>query len=341
MPRVGKVHTLPSANPLGLNNFLYRWAQDHPPRLTFRAATRPQAEAWRRRFLAALRRALGPGPERGDLSVRRGGAREFPGFTRERVYLRASPWHEVPLYLLIPHGARRAPVILALHGHGPGKGAPLNLRHRLYRGYAARYARRGFVVATPDFYPFGERVQPDHLGPGFEVRCNGRFVTAMLYGFTTLGLNVCDVMRVADYLARRPEADVSRLGCMGLSYGGTVAMYASALDYRIRRAALCVSFGAIPGHGLFLDELCGSQVAPGILRLGDMAEIAGCMAPRPLLLEVAVNDRHFPWPATRSELPRLRRIYRRFGAAANLRVDTFRDGHRFYGKTALKWFDEL
>jgi len=280
-------------------------------------------------------------PEKGSLKARVAHVKRFPGYVRRKVYLQASPWHELPLYLLIPDGDIKAPVVLALHGHGRGKSAPVNPDNSIYRGYAAAYARRGFVVATPDFYPFGERVQLDHLGPGFEVRCNARFVTAMLYGFTTLGLNVSDVMRTIDYLATCPEADVRRLGCVGLSYGGTVTMYTTALDKRIRRAVLGVSFGSIPGHGLYLDELCGSQVVPGIMRLGDMAEIAGCIAPRPLLLEVATNDPHFPWPATRSELPRLETIYRVFGARQNPKIDVFHDGHRFYGRTALQWFDDL
>jgi len=332
-----------SSNPYAVTSFLERWARDNPPAMLFRATGRAGAVAWRRRFLTALRRAVGPMPEAGSLAARRTEREVLPGgIVREKLYLSASPWHELPLHLLYPEGAKGAPAVLALHGHG-AQGAPATRdpANPTYRGYALEYARRGFVVVTPEFRPFGERLETDHHTDGFEGACNGRFVTAMLYGFSLLALNVSDAMRAVDYLARRPEADISRLGCMGLSYGGTAAMYTSALDRRVRRAALSCSFGAIPGHGLYIDELCGPQVAPGILRLGDMAEIAGCIAPRPLLLEVADNDGCFPWPATRSELPRLRRIYRAFGAAEALKVDRFSDGHRFYGKTALSWFDSL
>jgi hypothetical protein len=331
----------PSENPYGLNNFLHRWIKAHPPALPFTARTRPAAQQWQKKFLKALQAAMGTIPAMGSLKARVAEVKKFPGYRREKIYLRASPWHELPLYLLIPDGAKKAPVVMALHGHGPGKAAPLSLKRRNYRGYATEYVRRGFVVATPDFYPFGERVQKDHIGPGFESRCNAGFVTASLYGFTPLMLNVSDVMRTIDYLGKRPEADTRRLGCMGLSYGGTVAMYSTALDARIRRAVLGCSFGNIAGHGLFLDELCGSQVVPGIMRLGDMAEIAGCIAPRPLLLEASRNDKHFPWPATHSEWLRLEKIYDVFGASGQVQLDVFNDGHRFYGKNALSWFDAL
>lgn len=351
-----RIH-LPSTNPYGLNNFLYRWAQDHPPRLGFKAKTAAAAVAWQKVFRAALRDAMGPMPERGRLTVRARRVQQRRGYRLEQFYLAASPWHDVPVNLLIPDGAAKAPVVLALHGHGPGKSASLD-NEAGHRSMAIDYVRRGFVVATPDFYPFGEREQKDHPGAGLNLLrdrkrhpeldpysiqdhvCNASLVTAQLCGFTPLALNVSDVFRVLDYLGTRPEADVRRTGCAGPSYGGVVAMYAAAMDRRIGRAVLSCSFGAFAGHGLYLDELCGVQVVPGILRLGDMAEIAGCIAPRPLLLETATNDPFFPREHTAPEIRRLKRIYAVFGEPSRLRVDVFGDGHRFYGDHALGWFDE-
>ena len=197
-------------------------------------------------------------------------------------------------------------------------------------------------MATPDFYPFGDRIQPDHNGPGFEVRYNARFVTAMLYGFNLLALNTSDVIRLIDYLEKREDADVERLGCIGVSYGGTVTHISTVMDSRIKKATLCSSFGSYAGHGLWLDELCGAQVIPGILRLGDMAEVTGLIAPRPLLLEVSQNDPHFPWKYTAGELDRLKNIYRIFGCAQNLHIDVFQHGgHQYHGRMAKTFFDDL
>jgi dienelactone hydrolase len=349
----------PSKNRLGLNSFLFRWHKAHNPALGFQAKTKKTALDWQRAFEKALIKAMGPVPECGSLKVRRGGVKKVKGGRLERLYLRASPWHKVPLNLLVPEGAKKAPVILALHGHGEGKTAVINEKSPSYRGFALEYMRRGYLVATPDFYSFGERVQKDHAGAGMDILCNPKihpeinpysvqdhvcnagFVTAMLYGFTPLALNVFDVRSTLDYLETRPEADVNRTGCIGVSYGGTTTMYTTALDKRIKRAVLSCSFGAFAGHGLYLDELCGVQVVPGILRLGDMAEVAGCIAPRPLLLEVAKNDIYYPWIHTESELKRLKSIYAVMGVKNLLKVDVQNDGHRFYGTYALDWFNDL
>jgi hypothetical protein len=44
-------------------------------------------------------------------------------------------------------------------------------------------------------------------------------------------------------------------------------MYTAIFDRRIKAAVLSCSLGDYYGHGIELDELCGSQVVPGILQL--------------------------------------------------------------------------
>src|SRR4029079_10321804 len=59
---------------------------------------------------------------------------------------------------------------------------------------------------------------------------------ALLVGQTMLGWRVWDVTRTVDYIATRAELDSSRVGCMGISGGGTVTTFSTALDQRIRAA---------------------------------------------------------------------------------------------------------
>ena len=117
---------LSSKNPYGVNSFLCRWAKANPPKMLFKAKTKAAAKAWQRRFLKALRGAIGPLPEAGSLEVRKAATKRCAGYRQEKLYLRASPWHELPLYLLVPDGATKAPVVLALHGHGAGAVGPLD-----------------------------------------------------------------------------------------------------------------------------------------------------------------------------------------------------------------------
>ncbi|RDJ93443.1 acetylxylan esterase, partial [Lacticaseibacillus rhamnosus] len=51
-----------------------------------------------------------------------------------------------------------------------------------------------------------------------------------------IGWRVYDIMRLIDWIATRPELDAKRVGCRGISGGGTCTLFASALDTRIRAA---------------------------------------------------------------------------------------------------------
>ncbi|MDP6124953.1 MAG: prolyl oligopeptidase family serine peptidase [Candidatus Latescibacteria bacterium] len=55
--------------------------------------------------------------------------------------------------------------------------------------------------------------------------CNVATVNALALGTTMIGIRVYDVMRAVDYLKSRKEVDGSRIGCMGISGGGTATLY--------------------------------------------------------------------------------------------------------------------
>ena len=55
-----------------------------------------------------------------------------------------------------------------------------------------------------------------------------------MLGETMAGWRTWDVMRAIDYLETREELDGKRIGCMGISGGGAVTLYATAVEPRIR-----------------------------------------------------------------------------------------------------------
>ena len=59
---------------------------------------------------------------------------------------------------------------------------------------------------------------------------------ALLLGQTMIGWRVWDVMRTIDYIATRKELDAKRVGCMGISGGGTCTLFSAALEPRIKAA---------------------------------------------------------------------------------------------------------
>ena len=81
---------------------------------------------------------------------------------------------------------------------------------------------------------------------------------------------------------------------------------------------------------------CGAQVIPGLLKYGDVPEIASLIAPRPCMWEVGEKDGLISPKWAQDALSRMERAYRSLGAEKNLLVDRFEGGHRWNGPAAYR-----
>jgi pimeloyl-ACP methyl ester carboxylesterase len=87
------------------------------------------------------------------------------------------------------------------------------------------------------------------------------------------------------------DVDPSRIGLIGHSYGGRMAIRASAFDERIRAA---VSNCGCVNYRNSLTRDAGIQMAfciPGILTLGDLEDVLRLAAPCALLIQAAEGDK--------------------------------------------------
>ena len=97
--------------------------------------------------------------------------------------------------------------------------------------------KRGWCAVAPELFAFGERLDyVEDARSGFDGGCEKPFLNAVQFGKTLIGIRVKDVCTLIDWLTFRDDLDKDNLTCMGLSGGGTITMYASALDERIKRA---------------------------------------------------------------------------------------------------------
>ncbi|MBM4436117.1 MAG: acetylxylan esterase [Actinobacteria bacterium] len=300
----------------------------HRPALAY--AAQPFA-AWHATLRAKVMDLLGPLPARVALNAVIDATEEFPEYRQHHVVYQTAPGVEAPAYLLIPHGvdaARPAPAILALHGHGDGKGQLVARGEppNLYASLARRYAEAGFVVLVPDAIGFGERAA-DFRRYGGRDGCNVNHLKLALFGRNLMALNIWDDMRGLDFLASRPDVDAARLGCAGLSFGGTRTMYLAALDERVRAALVSGYLTTFRAYAIDTGNFCGSQFLPGVYAWGDVADIHGLIAPRRLLIQAGRADRGFPIEASRAAHAHLARIYAAAGAADRLERDEFNGGH--------------
>ena len=132
-----------------------------------------------------------------------------------------------------------------------------------------------------------------------------------LFGMNLTALNTWDDMRGLDYLGSRPEVDADRLGCIGLSLGGTRSMYLSAVDERVKASSVVCYLTTFKQYALTQGNFCGSQFVPGILKYAEVADICGLVAPRPLLIESGIQDGGFPIETAREAYAHLETITRR------------------------------
>jgi dienelactone hydrolase len=341
--------------PLGTVPGLLRAYDQSPRRLAFHASTLPEAQAWQAELRAAFARLLGEWPaERCDLDPHLIETVEEEHFTRELLVYQSQPGEYVPCYGLIPRGV--APpyrTVIALHGHGSAGArfvvglaageAEAALARRANYDYARQLAVRGFLVFAPTTRGFDERMEPPPLRDTTEEQyassCEAASYNALLRGQTLLGLRVWDQMRLIDYIATRPERRTPGLACVGLSGGGTVTLYTAALEPRLTAAVISCAFNPYRDSIMPLSH-CACNYVPGILPVAEMADIAGLIAPRPVLIEAGTKDNSFPVAGTRRAVDELRRIYSVFDAVPAVETDIFEGGHRWSGAKAYDWLDK-
>jgi dienelactone hydrolase len=331
---------------------LWTWYEQAPRQLAFRARTRAEATTWQFALRRQLTTLLGGFPDhRADLDPHTIERVEEDGYIRELVVFQSQPGEYVPCYVLLPH-ATLTPLhpVIALHGHGPGGARPLvglaadeaeaeSMRVYHY-DYARQLVRRGFAVFAPVQRGFAERMEEPPLreksGTVWQSSCRAVAVNALLLGRNLLGLRVWDVMRLLDYISARPEPLSASIGCVGLSGGGMAALFSAALDERIACAVVSGYFNTFR-HSIMAIDHCLCNYVPGILQYAEMADIAGLLAPRPLLVESGTGDPIFPVAATRRALEELSRVYAAFDAQERLDADFFEGEHRWNGAKAYDW----
>lgn len=296
-------------------------------------------EEWRGRRRARLAELLGPLPVRVLPDLETVETVQCDGYRREKVVFDTESTMSVPAYLLVPD-ERVLPgaAVLAVHGHGPGKSHVCGLEETETPNgdYGLQLVRRGYVVLAPDLRCFGERADwnpPDHYA------CDTNLVHAVMAGWRPLTQNLWDLSRCLDVLADHPLVDPGRIGAVGLSYGGTMALFLAAWDPRVAAAVVSGYFSSWAESHRVPWNMCGSQVLPGMLGRLEHVDVAALVAPRPLLVETGTEDMLFPLAAASAAMVQLRAVYGWLGAPDRLQHDVFQGGHQWHGEEAYPFLD--
>lgn len=314
----------------------------HTPKLHFATQER-EWSAWRDEAHSVYIALLGDFPEPVPLDAEVESSVEDGDVIRERVVFNSETWMSVPCQVLRPKdmqpdGSNAA--IVCSHGHGLyGKNAVAGIRsspglianieaHNY--DYGLQMAQAGYITISPDLRGFGERLEKPNPFPGRDP-CNVNYIRGTILNRSPLTLNIWDMKCCIDYLETRAEVNPKRIGMMGLSQGGTMTAWTTAAEPRIAAAQI---MGYInPWKAFAFDELnfCGSQIVPGIYDWFDTDDIAGLIAPRPLLLDMGIYDDCFPIHEQLKGYAGVKRIYDAAGVGERLWKHTHPGGHGFGG----------
>ena len=256
-------------------------------------------------------------------------------YTRTRFTFGSEPGFRVPGYFCRPVGGDASKVMICLQGHSSGM--HISLGETKYPGdeidvkggdrdFAKQAIAHGHAALVIEQRCFGEQGGNEDGG----TNCGRASMVALLLGRTTLAGRVWDVMRAID-VTEAHFSPGAQYHCMGNSGGGTATWYAAALEPRMAKAmpscAVCSYDGSIApiSH-------CICNYVPGIRRWFDMGDLAGLIAPRPLVVVAGAQDRIFPIDATRETFALIQQYYKAAGAPESCKLYVGGEGHRFYAE---------
>ncbi|MFQ5732807.1 MAG: dienelactone hydrolase family protein [Planctomycetaceae bacterium] len=319
--------------------------------MQFHGTSKEECVVWQARFRKTLAELLGPHVPPKKWTAVEEKRIELDDHTRYELLLTGKRVSAVPVYLLIPRGAsakKPVPAVLCVHGHGAYGHHPVAGRSDLpgvakaIKGanydYGLQFVRRGYAVAAPCMVPFGRRVNRKRYGK--TDPCATTFVRMQALGKLPIAENLRDLRWSLDLLQSRPEVRKDKLGCAGLSYGGRMTMLVSAMDDRIKAAAVSGALNLLQER-IFGRYSCGSQIIPGLLKYGDYSEIGSLIASRHAVWEVGSKDGLVVPGWDKKFKDRLKRAYAALGVSGRLKFDHFEGGHRWNGKVAYPLFERV
>lgn len=220
--------------------------------------------------------------------------------------------------LFIPHKKGSLPLVIAQHGGG---GTPEKCSGFFgsdnYNDMVRRMLRKGVVVFVPQLLLWSE----EKTGPGH----NRQFIDTQLkqLGGSITALEIFSIQRCLDHLITRPDIDESKVGMMGLSYGGFYTLFTAAIDLRIKAVLSSCFFNNRYEHPW--SDWVWFDSANKFLD----AEICAMICPRPLYIEVGKNDELFDVRSAREEFEKVKETYEKIGVISNLEFCEFEGSHEF------------
>ena len=320
----------------------------HQGKYTFAAQSVDDLRTWQQTFRAELAQLLGLA----DRPLPQSFAAELLdsvdcGDYIEEKYAFQMPDGPMPVYLLVPKAEPPFKLIMAFHGHGPGVGTILGkhpdptVQQAMIDNqdnFAQELARAGYLVCAVEQRGFGERLT-DQVKPDNHNSCRHLAFDYMMHGKTLLGERLFDAMTALSWLQQRDDLVPGIVGNTGHSGGGTTALCLAALDDRITTSVVgcyfCDYYYSILGM-----SHCECNYVPGLLPLGDVADVGALITPKPLRFINGQVDPIFPIEGVHKAYKTVERAYALADAQDDLSLYVHPAGHRYDLAASVEWFNK-
>ncbi len=232
---------------------------------------------------------------------------------------------KLPL-VIVPHGHNHPHIYVGISRDEAEEAHMLEGERDIARQAAAE---EGYIVIAPTTRAFGETRTEKDIQADRMHSCRDQLVHDLLVGRTPIGERVWDTSRLIDWAIENLPIDADRIAITGNSGGGTISLFASACDTRIALSMPGCYFCTFVGS-IGTIHHCECNYVPGMLRMGEMYDVAGLIAPRPFCAIAGRHDTIFPIAEVQAAYDRLRAIYAVAGAEDRCVLSIGEGGHRFY-----------
>ncbi|WP_336989673.1 dienelactone hydrolase family protein [Bacillus infantis] len=249
------------------------------------------------------------------------------GYTLETLMLSLNGIESVPAYFAKPVNASGPlPSVIYCHSHG---GNFENGKDELLTGspyldeqpFVEAITGLGFAVCSIDMWGFNER----------KGKQESELVKEMLLkGQTLWGMRIYDSISLIDYLQSRPDVDGERIAAMGMSMGGLMSWWLSALDERVKvtvdiaaqvHIETLMEKRGLDHHGFY-------YFVPGLLKYFSTLAVQELIVPRARLSLIGKGDRLCPSEGAGFLNGRLQELYKEKQASGHWDGRILTGGHQ-------------
>ncbi|HBL46356.1 dienelactone hydrolase family protein [Gimesia sp.] len=236
--------------------------------------------------------------------------------------------------LIVPKSAKaKTPLIISMHGGGGSPEVALFNGGANYHDMVRGAVKRGFIVYAPqhlfkaDGYPPDIRRQIDD-----RMRLIGTSITAV---------EIAKITYAIDELIQRPDVDASRIGMVGLSYGGYYAQVTPAVDPRIKVSVSSCYFGVQEGRYAKEELSVPSDFRfMNRMTLFNDADLVALICPRAHQIQAGSRDNASHREMGKQISPQAAAFYEQLKLSDRFEHVIFEGGHEFNDKAAWAFVEK-